>query len=96
MITTESSKTNASRLAKLLVKNKLAACVSIKEIFSIYEWDNDIEETKEFEITIKSKPEFKKKLIDFLHKNSTYEVPQIIYKKYSTEMRYYSWLKETI
>ena len=96
MITTESSKTNALRLAKLLVKNKLAACISIKEIFSIYEWDNDIEETKEFEITIKSKPEFKENLIAFLHKNSTYEVPQIIYKKYNTEMKYYDWLKNTI
>ena len=57
IVTTESSKKNALRLARLLVKNKLAACVSIKEILSIYEWDNDIEETKEFEITIKSKPE---------------------------------------
>ena len=96
MITTESSKTNALRLAKLLVKNKLAACISIKEIFSIYEWDNDIEETKEFEITIKSKPEFKENLIDFLNKNSTYEVPQIIYKKFHTEMKYYDWLDKTI
>jgi len=52
MITTESSKTNALRIAKLLLQNKLAACVSIKQIFSIYEWDDDIEETKEFEITI--------------------------------------------
>ena len=94
MITTESSKTNALRLAKLLVKNKLAACVSIKEIFSIYEWDNDIEETKEFEITIKSKPAFKENLVDFIHKNSTYEVPQIIYKKYHTEIKYYDWLNK--
>ena len=96
MITTESSKKNALRLAKLLIKNKLAACVSMKEIFSIYEWDNDIEETKEFEITIKSKPEFKENLIDFLHKNSTYEVPQIIYKKFHTDMKYYDWLNKTI
>ena len=96
MITTEPSKKNASRLAKLLVKNKLAACVSMKEIFSIYEWDNNIEETKEFEITIKSKPEFKENLIDFLYKNSTYKVPQIIYKTYNTEMKYYDWLNKTI
>jgi len=96
MITTESSKTNALRLAKLLVKNKLAACVSIKEIFSIYEWDNDIQETKEFEIKIKSKPEFKENLIDFLSKNSTYEVPQIIYKKYYAESKYYGWINNII
>ena len=96
MITTESSRANALRMAKLLIHNKLAACVSIKQIFSIYEWNDDIEETKEFEITIKSKPEFKDYLIDFLKKNSTYDVPQIIYKKYYSDMKYFDWLNNTI
>ena len=96
MITTESSKANALRMAKLLIQNELAACVSIKQIFSIYEWDNDIEETKEFEIIIKSKPEFKDRLIDFLQKISTYDTPQIIFKKYHVEMKYYEWLKKSI
>ena len=96
LITTESSKTNALRMAKLLIQNKLAACVSIKEIFSIFEWDDDIEEAKEFEITIKSKPELKDNLIEFLHKLSTYDVPQIIYKEYYSEMKYYDWINKTI
>ena len=96
IITTESSEANALRMAKLLIQNKLAACVSIKQIFSIYKWDDDIEETKEFEITIKSKPEFKDYLVDFLNKISTYEVPQIIFKKYYAEMKYYDWINKTI
>ena len=96
MITTESSRENALRMAKLLIQNKLAACVSIKQIFSIYEWGDDIEETKEFEITIKSKPEFKDYLIDFLSKISTYDVPQIIYKKYNSETKYFDWINKTI
>jgi len=96
MITTESSNANALRMSKLLIQNKLAACVSIKQIFSIYEWDDHIEETKEFEITIKSKPEFKDDLIEYLHKISTYDVPQIIYKKYHAEMKYYDWLNKNI
>ena len=96
MITTESNKANALRMAKLLVQNKLAACVSIKQIISIYEWDNDIEETKEFELTIKSKPEFKDYLVKLLNEISTYDVPQIIYKKYYSEMKYYDWIKKTI
>ena len=96
MITTESSRTNALRMAKLLIQNKLAACVSIKQIFSIYRWDDDIEETKEFEITIKSKPEFKDYLIEFLNEISTYDVPQIIYKKYYSEIKYYDWINKTI
>jgi len=96
IIATESSKTNAVRMAKLLIKEKIAACVSIKQIFSVYEWDDDIQETKEFEITIKSKIEFKDYLIEFLNKNSTYDVPQIIYKKYNAEMKYYDWLNKAI
>ena len=96
IIATEPSKTNAVRMAKLLIKEKIAACVSIKQIFSVYEWDDDIQETKEFEITIKSKLAFKDRLIDFLNKNSTYDVPQIIYKKYHAEMKYYDWLNKTI
>ena len=96
MITTESSKTNALRVAKLLIKKKLAACVSIKQIFSIYEWDNDITETEEFEITIKSKPELKDDLINFLRRITTYDVPQIIYNKFHSEIKYFDWLNETI
>ena len=96
MITTESSRTNALRMAKSLIQNKLAACVSIKQIFSIYQWHDDIEEIKEFEITIKSKPEFKDCLTDFLNKISTYDVPQIIYQKYYSDMKYHDWINKTI
>ena len=96
MVTTESSKTNALRLAKLLIQKKLAACVSIRQIFSIYEWNDDIEETKEFEIIIKSKPEFKDNLVDLLHEVSTYDVPQIIYNKYCSEVKYYEWINNSI
>ena len=96
MTTTESSKKNAIRLARLLIEKKLAACASIKQIFSIYRWDDDIEETKEFEITIKSKPELQDDLIEFLQNNSTYNVPQIIYKMYHSEMKYYDWLDKSV
>ena len=96
MITTESSKTNALRIAKLLIRNKLAACVSMKQIYSIYEWNDDIEENKEFEITIKSKPEFKDHLVDFLNEISSYDVPQIIYKKFNSDIKYFDWLNKSI
>ena len=96
MVTTESNKKNALRVAKLLIQNKLAACVSIKQILSIYEWDDDIAETKEFEITIKSKPEFKDSLVGFLYEISSYDVPQIIFKKFNSDIKYHDWLNKTI
>ena len=96
LITTESSEKLAKNLAKLLVKKKLAACVSIKPIYSIYEWEGDIEESKEFEITIKSKAKLKNDLINFLHKKTSYDIPQIILKKFHTESKYNNWLNKTI
>ena len=96
LITTESSEKLAKNLARLLVKKKLAACVSIKPIYSIYEWEGDIEESKEFEITIKSKSKLKNDLVNFLQKKTSYDIPQIIFKKFHTEVKYNNWLNKTI
>ena len=95
LITTESNSEIAKNIAKLLIQKKLAACVSLKEIYSIYEWEGEIEETKEIEITIKSKPEFKNNLIVFLQKMTSYDVPQIIYKKFNSEKKYLNWLNKS-
>ena len=95
LITTESNSEIAKNVAKLLIQKKLAACVSLKEIYSIYEWKGRIEELKEVEITIKSKPEFKNNLIVFLQKMTSYDVPQIIYKKFNSEKKYLNWLNKS-
>ena len=95
LIITESNKKKAEKLAKLLLKKKLAACVSLKDIYSIYKWGGKIKEVIEVEITIKSKPEFKNNLIVFLQKMTSYDVPQIIYKKFNSEKKYLNWLNKS-
>tara|TARA_B100001029_G_scaffold160351_1_gene148311 strand:+ start:362 stop:670 length:309 start_codon:yes stop_codon:yes gene_type:complete len=94
LITTESNKKVAKEIAKLLLKKKLAACVSLKDIYSIYEWEGKIEEVMEVEITIKSKPEFKNDLIVFLQEITSYKVPQILYKKFRSEKKYINWVNK--
>ena len=96
VITTESDEKRAKDIAKLLIQKKLAACVSIKNVISIYEWENKLEETKEFEITIKSKPELKDAVIMFLQKITSYAVPQILYKKFHSDKKYHDWITNTI
>ena len=96
LITTECDRKAAIKIAKLLLKKKLAACVSLKDIYSIYEWEGKIQEVNEVEIKIKSKPELKKALIVFLQKISSYNVPQIIYKKFSSEKKYINWINKSI
>ena len=95
LVATELNKKAAKKIAKLLLKKKLAACVSLKEIKSIYEWKGKIEEVNEVEITIKSKPELNHALVVFLQKQISYDIPQIIYKKFNSEKKYFNWVNKS-
>ena len=92
LITTEKNKKAAKKIAKLVLKKRLAACVSLKDIYSIYEWEGKIEEVNEVEISIKSMPGSKNALIVLLQKLTSYDVPQIIYKKFNSEKKYTNWV----
>ena len=96
LITTETDEKKAKNIARLVIQKKLAACVSIKQIFSIYKWGDDIEEAQEIEIVIKSKPELKNELITFIKEISSYDVPQILFKTFHAENKYNNWLTETL
>ncbi|MGE4357081.1 MAG: divalent-cation tolerance protein CutA [Candidatus Omnitrophota bacterium] len=95
---TVSNQQEAEKIASLLVKKRLVACVNIiPEIKSIYRWKGKIERAKELFLILKSK----KNLIDLLckeiKKNHSYEVPEIIaidiVKGY---LPYLEWLKKAI
>lgn len=96
LITTVPNQLLAEQIAKELIERKLAACVSTKEIKSIYKWQGNVEENKEFEITIKSLPEKLNKLILILKEEIYYEVPELIYKIFDSENSYFQWIKESI
>ena len=96
LITTEYNKNKARKIAKLIIKKKLAACVSLKDIYSIYEWKGKIQKVNEVEIKIKSNPELKYALIAFLKKRTSNTIPQIIYKKFNSEKKYMNWVNKSI
>ena len=96
LITTVPNQLLAEQISKELIERKLAACVSTKEIKSIYKWQGKIEENKEYEITIKSLPEKLNTLILILKEEINYEVPELIYKIFDSENSYFQWIKESI
>ena len=96
LLTTVPNKLLAEQIAKELIERKLSACISIKEIISIYKWQENIEENNEFELTIKSLPENLNELTLILKEKSTYEVPELIYKIFDSENSYFQWIKESI
>tara|TARA_B100000945_G_C20347318_1_gene580419 strand:+ start:821 stop:1132 length:312 start_codon:yes stop_codon:yes gene_type:complete len=96
IITTESNIDYADKISKLLIKKKIAACVSLKEINSKYFWEGEVESTNEIEITIKSIPEKRELLIEILKSELSYELPQIIFNEYNSELEYFNWIRRKV
>ena len=96
IITTESNIDYADKISKLLIKKKIAACVSLKEINAKYFWEGEVESTNEVEITIKSIPEKRELLIEILKSELSYELPQIIFNEYNSELEYFNWIRRKV
>ena len=85
---------NAKKLAQLLFQTKQAACVQLKEVTSIYEWDGKVEEETEIQLTIKCDLQNFSTLESFIKSKHSYDTPQII-AVYATAISsdYLSFLK---
>lgn len=76
--TTVSSEPEARKLAALILKQRLGACVQFMRINSLYRWRGKTESSNEFLVLIKTRRILAAKLIDFIKKHHSYEVPEII------------------
>ncbi|WP_448379574.1 divalent-cation tolerance protein CutA [Gloeomargarita sp.] len=78
VLVTVGERSEADNIAQTLVREKLAACVGIATIESIYLWEGQWENQVEFQLlikTVKSRyPEVEAKILE-LH---SYDVPEII------------------
>ena len=77
-ITTYPNKEAAKRAAVLLVEQKLAACVQMFPVESVYFWQGEICDDKEVLLFIKSKTVLFDKIAAVIRENHTYEVPEIV------------------
>ncbi len=68
----------ARRIGKILVEEKLAACVNILPIKSIYRWEGDIEEEGEVTMFVKTRAELADEVIERVKALHSYEVPCIV------------------
>ncbi|MFA6788189.1 MAG: divalent-cation tolerance protein CutA [Arcobacteraceae bacterium] len=76
--TTCASKKEAKKIAKILVQEKLAACVQLSKINSLYSWENKLCVDKEVLLSIKTKKENFKKIQRKIKENHSYDLPEII------------------
>lgn len=76
--TTCSSKEEAKNIAEVLIKEKLAACVQLSDVESLYIWNEKFCSDKETLMIIKTRKKNFKKVKSKIKELHSYDVPEII------------------
>jgi periplasmic divalent cation tolerance protein len=98
ILITASSKKEAQRIARVLLEDKLAACVNIiDKIDSLFWWQGKTDESEETLLIIKTKKALIPRLIKKVKSLHSYKVPEIIALPIvSGEKKYLRWLDESL
>lgn len=96
IISTYPDKKSISKVANIVVKGKLAACVNYTKINSVYNWKGKIEDTTEFLALFKTTEKAKQKLKKEIAISHPYEVPEIVELQMDDiNPSYLKWLTES-
>lgn len=76
--TTFSSKEEAKKIAQTLVEERLAACVQIQEIESLYLWNSKLSCENETLLSIKTRKDNFEKVKSKILELHSYDIPEII------------------
>lgn len=92
--TTFTSEEEALSLGKLLLKKRLVACVQISApVHSLYWWKGEIEQEKEYRLTMKSSAPLWEVLEEEIRLSHSYDVPEILAVSASAVSKdYEQWL----
>lgn len=76
--TTFESEEETVNMAKMLLNRKLIVSGQIKEMRSLYVWNNELCDEKEFELTCFTESKLYKEVEEFINSHHSYELCQII------------------
>jgi periplasmic divalent cation tolerance protein len=84
------------KIANELVQGRLAACVNLSKVESIYRWKGKVERSGEYLLIVKTVEERFEELRKKVKEIHSYEVPEIVGIKIETgDKGYLDWLKES-
>lgn len=97
VFSTYPDKETALKAAKKIVESKLAACVNLTEVRSLYWWKEKVRDSKECLAIFKSTSKTSKMLKEAIAKSHPYEVPEIVeIKMNSVSNSYLRWMVESV
>jgi periplasmic divalent cation tolerance protein len=96
LLTTLPTVEEARRIAKLLVDERLAACVQLSAIESFYRWDGGVANEPETLLRIKTRTALFDKAISRLKEIHPYTVPQIVGTAFQAgHPDYFAWIDDS-
>ena len=97
VLVTASSQEEGKAIAKALIEAKLAACVTIMPVHSIYTWQGQVMDEQEWQMVIKTELRQFPLLENKIRELHSYEVPEIIALPIvAGSAPYLQWISETI
>lgn len=95
ILSTAGTQAEASRLAEMLVERKLAACVQIANISSVYRWQGQVQKEAEFLLLIKTATHLYSQVQAAIVENHSYEIPEVVQLPIVNGLdRYLGWIAE--
>jgi periplasmic divalent cation tolerance protein len=96
VLSTAGSEQEAHKIAHILVKRRLAACVNIvPRVQSIYRWKGEIESAQEWLLLIKTRADKFPAVRDAIGELHSYEVPEcIVLEIEDGSLPYLQWLEK--
>lgn len=89
-----SNEVEAKRLARLLVEQRLAACVNCFPVSSVYLWKGRVEEAEEWAMLCKTTEARFEELKEVVRKEHSYELPCLLKFKVEGEAQFLKWIEE--
>ena len=93
-LTTEASAEQAEALARTLLERRLAACVALKTVDSLYRWEGRLERSSEVQLMIKSHASCASALEAAVRELHSYSTPQWLLWPAEASSDYAAWLSE--
>jgi periplasmic divalent cation tolerance protein len=89
--------TEARKIGRILVEERLAACANLFPITSIFRWKGNIDEASEFGIVVKTRTEKVKEIENRVREIHSYEVPCVVsFKIDDGSPDYLEWINDSV
>lgn len=88
------SRDEAALIADALIERRLAACVHLAPIDSIYEWEGAVEHDREIALTAKTRSGLFDRVAEVVHELHSYDLPAVTMVPMSGSRRYLDWIDE--